>query len=262
MLWDRGSFDPGDYRQLERRVVVEDGFLEALELIVRLEPELLVQQPPARAEDLERVCLAAAAIEGQHQLAAELLAKRVLAYQPFQLGHELRLPSELEVGGDPLLDRRPPLLLEAAALGGRERAVELCKGDTPPERERLPEPFRRLGRSRTARAGNSVLEAHEVELPVLEPHRVPGRLRDDHISPEHFAELRDVHLDSRRCRLRRLVAPELVDQAVTRNGLVGTEEQERQEPALLGATQLEGPAFVLDFQRSEDAELHALLALF
>jgi acyl carrier protein len=54
--------------------VVEDGSLEALELIVRLEPELLVQQPPPRAVDLERVRLATAAIEGQHQLAAEALA--------------------------------------------------------------------------------------------------------------------------------------------------------------------------------------------
>ncbi len=73
-LCDRGSFDPGDYRRLEPRIVVEDGSLEALELIVRLEPELLVQQPPHRAVDLERVCLAAAAIEGQHQLAAQTLA--------------------------------------------------------------------------------------------------------------------------------------------------------------------------------------------
>ena len=42
--------------------------------LVGLEPELLVQQPPPRAVDLERVCLAAAAIEGQHQLAAQTLA--------------------------------------------------------------------------------------------------------------------------------------------------------------------------------------------
>jgi hypothetical protein len=54
--------------------VVEDGSLEALELIVRLEPELLVQQPPSGAVDLERVCLAAAAIEGQHELPAQTLA--------------------------------------------------------------------------------------------------------------------------------------------------------------------------------------------
>ncbi len=54
--------------------MVEDGSLEALELIVRLEPELLVQQPPPRPVDLERVCLAATAIEGQHQLAAQTLA--------------------------------------------------------------------------------------------------------------------------------------------------------------------------------------------
>ena len=54
--------------------MVEDGFLEALELIVRLEPELLVQQPPPGPVDLERVRLAAAAIQGQHQLAAKALA--------------------------------------------------------------------------------------------------------------------------------------------------------------------------------------------
>ena len=55
--------------------MVEDGSLEALELVVRLDSELLVQQPPARAVDLERVCLAPAAIEGQHQLAAQTLAQ-------------------------------------------------------------------------------------------------------------------------------------------------------------------------------------------
>ena len=61
--------------------MVEDGSLEALELIVRLEPEFLVQQPPARAVDLERVCLAAAAIEGQHQLAAQTFPQWLLAHE-------------------------------------------------------------------------------------------------------------------------------------------------------------------------------------
>ena len=49
----------------ERLVTRAPGY----ELSVRLEPELLVQQPPARAVDLERVCLTAAAIQDQHQLA-------------------------------------------------------------------------------------------------------------------------------------------------------------------------------------------------
>src|SRR5713101_6124368 len=61
-----GASSCDDARRRERRIVVEDGSLEALELIVRLEPELLVQQPPARAVDLERICLAAAAIKDQH----------------------------------------------------------------------------------------------------------------------------------------------------------------------------------------------------
>src|SRR5919112_1789743 len=78
-LRDRGPFGSRDYRRLERRIVVEDRFFEALELIVRLKSELLVQPPPPHAVDLERVCLAAAAIEAQHELAAQTLAQRVLA---------------------------------------------------------------------------------------------------------------------------------------------------------------------------------------
>ena len=68
-------------RRLERRVVVEDGPFEPPELVVRLEPELLVEQAPPRAIDVERVSLAAAAIEGQHQLTAQPLAQRVPAHE-------------------------------------------------------------------------------------------------------------------------------------------------------------------------------------
>ncbi len=115
--------------------MVEDGSLEALELIVRLEPELLVQQPPARAVDLERVCLAAAAIEGQHQLAAQTLPQRLLAHEPLELGNQLRVPAERELGLDPLLERGQPLLLQPRSLGAGERVAQLGQRRSTPQRQ-------------------------------------------------------------------------------------------------------------------------------
>src|SRR6476619_6655488 len=90
------------------------------ERCVRLEPELLVQQPPARAVDLERVCLAAAAIEGQHQLAAQAFPQWLLAHEPVELGNQLRVAPQRELGLDPLLERGQPLLVQPRSLGAGE----------------------------------------------------------------------------------------------------------------------------------------------
>ena len=118
-------------------VLLEDRPLEPPQLLPRLEPELLVEQAAAGLVDGERLGLAAAAVEREHELAAQALAQRVLADEPLQLGHELRVAAELEVGVDPLLERGEPLLLEAGALGACERRVELGERRPAPERERL-----------------------------------------------------------------------------------------------------------------------------
>jgi hypothetical protein len=85
-----------------------------------------------------------------------------------------------------------------------------------------------------------------------------GRLlRQD--AAERLAQLGDVNLERRRGRLWLLDAPQLLDQAVTRDGLVGVQEQKRQEGALLRTGDPHDPAVLLDLQRPEDAELHAPL---
>jgi len=117
--------------------MVEDGLLEALELIVGLETELLVQQPPPRAVDLERVCLAAAAVQGQHQLATEVLAERVAADEPFELGNELHLTPEREIGIDALLKGGEPLLVQPETRITCERGIELGEWAPAPQRKRL-----------------------------------------------------------------------------------------------------------------------------
>ena len=52
----------------------------------RVEPEARHERPPRRAVGLERVGLAARAVEREHLLAAQALAQRVLRGEPLELG--------------------------------------------------------------------------------------------------------------------------------------------------------------------------------
>ena len=121
----------------QRFVLGEDGPLEAAQLLARLQPELLVEKAAAGLVDGQRVGLPAGAVEGEHELATEPLAQRVLLDELLELGHELRVASELEVGVDPLLEGCQALLLEAGARGPRERSVELRERELR-ARERAP----------------------------------------------------------------------------------------------------------------------------
>ena len=58
----------------ERPVLLEDRPLEAAQLLARLQPELVDEQAAPLLVGGERVGLAARAVEGEHQLAAQALA--------------------------------------------------------------------------------------------------------------------------------------------------------------------------------------------
>jgi hypothetical protein len=65
-----------------------------------------------------------------------------------------------------------------------------------------------------------------------------------------------VHLQALGRGRRRLLAPQLVDQALGRQSLVGMQEQQRQHSALLGAAEREHLSLVAGLQRAEDPEVH------
>ena len=100
----------------------------------------------------------------------------------------------------------------------------------------------------------------EVELAVADPDEVAGGLRQDQIPAERLAQLGDVHLERRPGGVGRRGTPELVDEPVAGDDLVGVQQQEGEQGALLRAAELQDPAFFTDLERPEDAELHALLA--
>ena len=93
------------------------GGLEPLELGAGLEPELLDERGAGAAVGVERLGLAAGAVEGEHQVGVQALAVRVLGDQRLQLGDHGAVAAEREVELQPVLERGQAQAVEPRALG-------------------------------------------------------------------------------------------------------------------------------------------------
>ena len=125
----------------ERRVLLEDALVQRPQRLARLDPELVDEQPPPGGERLERLRLAARAVQREHQLAAQALAQRMLGDQRLELGDHLAVLDRSRAG-----PRRGPRSRRSAAPRGG--------GSVPartPRCARSPEPARARGRARRRR---------------------------------------------------------------------------------------------------------------
>ena len=221
--------------------------LRALQLGPGLDAELLDERLARAGVLRERLGLAPVAVQREHQLRAQTLAQRLGRDEGLQLRHELGVPSECEVGVDPLLERAQAQLLEA-------RRVELRRA--APERERVTQSRRRDCRLGAACGRDQVVEAGEIDLLARDGGRVAGRAALDQVGAERAAQLRDIDLQRVLRRLGRLVAPQLVDQPLGGDGLARAEQQRGEERARLRAGDREQAVAVGDLERAEQAELH------
>jgi hypothetical protein len=73
---------------------------------------------------------------------------------------------------------------------------------------------------------------------------------------EGAAEVGDVRLEGARGLRRRLLSPELVDEAVERDHAVGGQEQDGEDGALLEPAELQHPVTIGDLEGPENPELH------
>ncbi len=99
----------------EARVVAQDRDLQLAQHGTRLDPEVVAKlrgQPP---EGFERLGRATAPVQSEHLRADQALAARMLGDQRGQFTGQLDMPTELEFGLDPVLQRGQPLLLQAGA---------------------------------------------------------------------------------------------------------------------------------------------------
>ena len=201
-------------RQVQARVLTEDAQLELLERRPGVDAELLDERPASALEHVQRVGLPAAAVEREHQLAAQALAKRVLRDERLELRHQLVMAAERQVGVDAILDRRETELLQPGDLALRERLVpELGQRLPAPERERLAQAGRPLLRIvALSRLRDQRLEPGQVDLAGRDLQQIAGRARPDPIGADQLAQGGDVPVQRGLRGFRRLLPPQRLDQ--------------------------------------------------
>ena len=164
----RGSARPRRC-EVESRVLSEDRLLELLEGRARLDPELVDEQPPGLAVDLERLGLATGAVEREHELRASRSrngcsrtsassSPTSSAWRPSARSASIRRSS-------------------AARRSSSSRGISACANGScgevgerraAPEVERLAEESRRALGRRRLRLLDEPLEAQQVELVRLD----------------------------------------------------------------------------------------------
>jgi hypothetical protein len=122
-------------RTRERGFVAKDRSFELTQFRSGLEAELVDQMLACPAVGLEGLCLPAAPVERDHQLALKALPKRVLDGQPLELWDQLRLSSKRKLGLDALLECEQAELFEPSDFRLGKRLVrEVGKRRSTPER--------------------------------------------------------------------------------------------------------------------------------
>ena len=180
----------------------------------------------------------------------------------FQLADQVAGGAELEVGIDPLLERRESCLLEAADLvAGKRLEREVLEGRPPPERQRGAELLGPLARLGAPCLGGQPLEARQVELLRVDPQDVSGRLGDDQLRTDRLSQPRDVVLQRGAGGLRWGRPPDLVDQPVGRDDLVRVQQQVREQGAQPLSVQRDSAAVLDDRQWAENAEFDGNVAV-
>ena len=197
-----------------------------------LDADLLDQRSARLAVRLQRLGLAAGAVEREHPLRVQALAQRLLRQQRLQLGQHLAVAPGIEVLVDRDLERGRPQLLQAPDLRCGERLV----GDVG-QRRSVPQ-AQRLARGALS---EQPLEAAGIHPAAAELQLVAAPVRGDRVGlplrGHRLAQLRNVELHHLGRRGRRLVAPEPVDQPLGRNGRAGVEREHGEQGARLRAAE-------------------------
>jgi hypothetical protein len=99
-------------------------------------------------------------------------------------------------------------------------------------------------------------KALEVELRALDLERITGSPGHEHgVRLELLSKARDVLLEGGLGISGRVVAPELVDEAVARDRLGRVKHEDRENASLLDPAESDLALAVEHFERSEDAEV-------
>ncbi len=178
---------------------------------------------------------------------------------------QLVVLAELQSDADPGLERREAAPLEVIGPGsnGRWNRRQVAEWFAPPQLHGVAERLvgdGGLSLEELASSFDAFREAVGVELLRCDAEGIPGSVVDDARAirklPEQPAEAGHVDLHQMVRAGRGCVAPQLVDETVSRDGDVGGRQEHRQQRALRGSPELECAVSGAHPERPQDVELH------
>jgi hypothetical protein len=120
-------------RQIQPRVLGQDRGMQPAQLRPGIDAQLLDQDRPGPLVGKERIGLPTRPVQRQQQLGPQPLPQRLVTDQPLQLGHQLPVPPQPQVGLEAILQGDQAQPGQPVSLGHHDVAVEeLLEGLPPP----------------------------------------------------------------------------------------------------------------------------------
>ncbi len=241
----------------DRGILRQDHHLQGTRLGRGLEAPLLVERAPGGLVRVERILLTSRPVQRQHGEPTNALAVGVEGMERRRGGDRLVVTAELDLGLEPVLECRQTHLVEARDLGLQERLEgEVGERRPAPERQRVRERRRALGRRQGRRIPDETLEAPRVDGAGVDPEDVSGGAGLDRLPTERSPEAVDGVLHDRFGGRRRLAVPEVVEQRVHRDDRSRVEREVGEQGALPRTTQREPLTRGANLKWSEQEDFH------
>lgn len=255
----------GRRRALQQRgVAAQDRGLQRAQRLGGFDAELGDRHVTGTPVLPQRVGLPAGSEQRQHELAAHLLAQRVVEDLAAEQRYQLRVPAVRQHQRGQLLDHDGAALLQGHCPVADGGTGDLREDDgPPPQREGTAQDGDRLtgsaGPYELAGAVDGALELQPVQLRRAGFEGVAGASGHDpgHGGPQPLPEVRDADLDLAPGRRRRSVRPHRVDQPFGRDRRGTVEQQTGEDDLQPRPSRVHGlTRHALDVQHAENPQSH------
>ena len=220
--------------------------MDPAQLGAGVDAQLVGQHLPGVVEGLQRLGLAPASVQRDHQQPAHPLPERVLGDQRGQLGHGLLVAAQFEQDVGPFLGRGRPQLGQPDPLGGGEgprHARE--RGPVPLAQRRIERsdgPVQVAGTTQPAARRQAAFEHDRVDPVRVQAQHVTARRGGQHLArtPAGTARLEDpaqaghVGVHPALGAGRRPLSPQGIDELVAGNDPVGPHGEHAKQRLLPG----------------------------
>ena len=218
--------------------------MQLLQVWAGLSAELISDDLPRPGVRGERLGRPAASLQRTHQLMPEPFPQRIRHSQPPQLGHQPGTASAAQLGLDLPLRRLQPQFLQPGRLRRRQRTPRhVGQRRSPPQAQRLrAQPGRQprmVTGQRAATLRRQLFEPARVHLGPGDRQPVTRQLRHEHPAfgiPDQPPQPQHIPADQLTGRVRRVIAPQLTDQASGRDDLARIGQQRCGQRPPLGRT--------------------------